>query len=208
MWSVHLKQPAQDFKVKSVNQVVWLSSEEDINCTNVVHQLLSCVWLFATPWTVARQAPPPGLTTGSSLENRNRNCSICLQLLVFLPSEHSKTWFNAESGYTEHNSHHIQQKHSLIPSLTPLRLVSSGWFGLQADYWDYWWLCGWDLSGHYRSHRGYRSWFQLASIGTKCESWPLQRKCQRGSFEQGTKINGWNCKRQSEKQGTNKSITS
>ena len=70
----------------------WLCRNLDITISHVVVELLSCVQLFATPWTAARQAPLSSTTSRSLLKLMSveavmlsNHLILCCPLL-FLPS--------------------------------------------------------------------------------------------------------------------------
>ena len=50
--------------------------------SNVVAQLLSCVWLFATPWTAARQTPLPFTISWVCSNSCPLNQWCCLTLIL------------------------------------------------------------------------------------------------------------------------------
>ena len=70
----------------------WLCRNLEITISHVVVELLSCVQLFATPWTAARQAPLSSTTSWSLLKLMSveavmlsNHLILCCPLL-FLPS--------------------------------------------------------------------------------------------------------------------------
>ena len=54
----------------------------------------SCVWLFATPWTVALQAPRPWTSPG-----KNTGVGCCFLLQGIFPAQRSNPWVLAGSFF-------------------------------------------------------------------------------------------------------------
>ena len=113
---------------------LWISSSEQIYMALVVVQSLSCVWLFATPWTVACQASL-SFTNSGVCSNSSPLSQWCHPTI-----SSSVTPFSCPQSFLASRSLAVSQLftsggHSIGASVYILLMNIQGWFPLGWTGW-------------------------------------------------------------------------